>query len=230
MLFRSASPPVESTGKMPVLRLFDFCKELGEKENIPVRIKHIMAATLIVISALGPFGLPSAMGGPPPGAPTSADPEAWEGLTHQAKERIKNGEIIIANQRAQIKEGGQMLIQAAVIFNVGIDDAFKIVKQTEKQCEFMTSCHKSTLVERTGGEDRVDFEVKLLMWSIKYRVRHHWDDKRYYIWWSLDPEYDNDIVHLEGFWKLYYMDDSHTLARFGTKLIIKQFIPRSVQD
>jgi hypothetical protein len=61
-------------------------------------------------------------------------------------------------------------------------------------------------------------------------VRHQWDDKKFRTWWALDPTYKNDLKHLEGYWHLYYMDDTHTFARYGTKLVVKDFIPKTVQE
>lgn len=167
---------------------------------------------------------------PPPGAPTANDPKAWEELTPAAIERVKKGEIVIADTRTDVEGGGQALIKVAMIFDVNIKEAYRIIRETDKQCEYIESCDENILIERTATYDIVEFHVKILSWQLKYRVKHQWNDAKFTTWWALDPTFKNDLKHLEGYWKLYYLDDNHTLARYGTKLIVKEFIPKAVQE
>ena len=175
------------------------------------------------------FSLP-AISAPPPGAPTVNDKEAWDGLTPAAVEKIKKGEIVIASAQTTTGGGGEAMIQAAMIFDVNIAEAFRIIKETDKQCEFLNNCDEAILIERTDTHDIIEFRVKILAWELKYRVKHRWDNKKFRMWWTLDPSFNNDLKHLEGFWQLFYIDDTHTLGRYGTKLIVKEFIPKSVQE
>jgi len=167
---------------------------------------------------------------PPASAPTIKDAEATEGLTDDAVERAKKGEIVIANTQARSEGTASAMIQAAMLFDVPIHEAYRIVRETDKQCEYLESCDKNILIERTSSYDIVEFHVKILAWEIKYRVKHHWDDKKFRTWWALDPSYKNDLKHLEGYWRLYYVDDNHTFGRYGTKLVVKDFIPKTVQE
>jgi hypothetical protein len=48
--------------------------------------------------------------------------------------------------------------------------------------------------------------------------------------WGLDPEYENDLARLEGFWELYELDEARTLARFGTAVQVGPALPGFVQD
>ena len=181
------------------------------------------ACAIIVVGLLSVI---SAIAAPPPGAPTIKDPEATQGLTPEAVERAKRGEIVIVKAEG----GGQALIQVAMLFDVPIQEAYRILRQTDKQCEYLESCDENILIERTADHDVVEFHVKILAWTLKYWVRHQWDDKKYRTWWSLDPKFKSDLKHLEGYWRLYYVDDNHTFARYGTRLIFKDFIPKSIQD
>lgn len=183
-----------------------------------------------LVAMLGSIAATVVLAAPPPGALTVSHPDAWKGLTPDAIERVKKGEIVIANQTAQTQAGGQALIQVAMIFDVPIQEAFRILKEFDKQCDYMDSCDIDTSVEKTDTYEIVEFTVKVIAFNIKYRVKHVWNDKTYRIDLNLDPTFKNDLKHFEGFWQLYYIDDNHTLARYGTKLVVKDFVPQSVQE
>ena len=48
--------------------------------------------------------------------------------------------------------------------------------------------------------------------------------------WTLAPGYKNDMKRLEGFWQYYYVDDQHTLARYGTLTETGFGVPVKVQE
>lgn len=165
----------------------------------------------------------------PAGAPTMKDPDATVGFQPASVERALKGEIVVATQN-QGEGAGQTLIQAIMVFDVPIGETLRLLKQTEKQSEYLNACDKSILIERVGDHDLVEFHTKVLAWDLKYRVRHRPDDKKYSMSWSLDPNFKNDLKQLDGFWRFYYRDDNHTFVRFGTKLVVRDFIPKSIQD
>ncbi|MFO8058636.1 MAG: SRPBCC family protein [bacterium] len=158
--------------------------------------------------------------------PTTDDPEAWKGLSKEQIKKVKSGEVVIMDQ--DTSEGGEdqkRFIRAAMIFDQPIDKAWKLVRQTEMQHRFLPDLKKCELVKRTEKGDRVDFHVEIAMFDIDYRVRHHYDDKNRHLWWHLDENYDNDMKRVDGFWKLYKLDENRTLARYGTKVEVMSFIP-----
>lgn len=190
-----------------------------------MKSKYILAAVMLMLTFSGSFA------GPQPGMPTTNDPSAWEGLTPDAIARVKKGEIVIVTTKSQLQDNlGKALIKAAMVFNTDINETFRILTEYDKLCDYLESCDQSILVKKTDNSSVVDFTVKVLGWEFKYRVIHYWDTKKYYTWWKLDPNYKSDIKVLEGSWQLYYMDDNHTLARYSNTLIVKEFIPASVQE
>ena len=84
----------------------------------------------------------------PQGVPTADNPKAWEGLTPEDIEKVKNGEIVISAKKRKEEAGELNLIEAAVMFDVNIHTAFRVIKETDKQCEFLHGCYMSYLVER----------------------------------------------------------------------------------
>lgn len=190
-----------------------------------MKSKVILGGILIMLAVSGSFA------GPQPGMPTTNDPSAWEGLTPDAVAKVKKGEIVLVTTRSQLQDNmGKALIKAAMMFNTDINETFRILTEYDKLCDYLESCDQSVLVKKTENSSVVDFTVKVLGWEFKYRVIHYWDAKKYYTWWKLDPNYKSDIKVLEGSWQLYYMDDNHTLARYSNTLIVKEFIPASVQE
>jgi hypothetical protein len=155
---------------------------------------------------------------------TADDPEAWKGLTKDQIERVKKGEIVLLDK--DTSEGGQQkrMIEAAMIFDQPIAAAWKLFRQTENQARYLPDLESCTLVSRDAKGDQVDFHVKLVI-NINYRIHHVYDDENCCLHWSLDPSYDNDMKRVDGFWRLYKIDDKHTLARYGTWVEVSSVIP-----
>ena len=66
--------------------------------------------------------------------------------------------------------------------------------------------------------------------EIDYRVRTHYDYERSRIDWKLDPNFDNDLQDIEGYWELYELDENRTLGKFGTRVSVGQAMPIWLQD
>jgi len=186
-----------------------------------VRFFAVAGICLIMLSALVNAAAPT-------GAPTVNDSEAWEGLTPAAIERVKKGEIVIADAQSNAGEGSQTLIRAAMIVKVPIQEAYRIIRQTEKQYEYVASSDENRLIERTKTYDIVEFTSRYAKFEFKYRVKHQWNEQKFQMWWSLDPTFKNDVKVVEGYWHLFYIDDNTTLIRYGTRLVAKEFIPSAL--
>ena len=183
------------------------------------------AGTIALVLAVAAVGM-----GEAPAPPTTADPKAWEGLTPEQIAAVKQGEMVIL-QEDQSNTGEQKrFIRCAMVFDQPIEKAWALIGQTERQDEYLPGLDNCELVKREGNWDQVDFHVKIFFVKIDYRVKHERDPERYYQWWNLDPSYDNDLAHLEGYWQFYAMDDGRTLGRYGTKLVVARFIPDSIQE
>jgi len=164
---------------------------------------------------------------PPPGAPTDQDPKAYHGLTPEQIEKLKSGEVVILNAPGDLM--GRKLVVAAMILNQNIDTVWDLMMQTWRQEEFLPGCHSSKLVEEYEGGDLVDFQVRVLTVKIDYRIRHTKEKDKYYFHWKLDPEYDNDMKEVTGFYRYYWIDENNTLARYGTSVETKILIPPKFQ-
>ena len=173
------------------------------------------------------FLIPWILGAEPP---TVDDPQAWKGLTPEQIERVKQGEMVILEEPAQEGQSDSRLIRCAMILDQPIDKVWELLIYTPNQEKYLSELNRAELVKRQEDQDFIIFYVKLLFISLDYQVNHHFEHDNYYMWWKLDPEYDNDLAHLEGYWRLYRIDENHTLARYGTKLVVADLIPNSIQE
>lgn len=169
-------------------------------------------------------------GAAPPGAPTDKHPEAYKGLTPDGIAKIKKGEILILkNIEAGASPSG--MIEAAIIFNQPIDKVWELlVTKCDEQNKFLPYLEKSTLLKKEGNHMFIDFYLKIMNVGMDYRVDHIIEKDKYYFHWALDPSYKNKLKTLKGYWRFYYIDDTHTLARYGTWFEIGIGVPEFVQS
>jgi hypothetical protein len=166
--------------------------------------------------------------GPPPGAPTVEDPRAYEGLPPEQIERLKAGEILILDKPETME--GKQLITAALVFNQDLDTVWSLMTQGWRQEEYLPRLERSPLIKKWDGGDQIEFHVKVLGIAISYRILGTRDKLQYYSHWKLDPDYDNDMKEVSGYWRFYWMDEHHTLARYGTRVETGIGIPAAVQE
>jgi hypothetical protein len=162
--------------------------------------------------------------------PTADDPEAWKGLTPDQIAKVKKGEVVMLDKNTSAgAEDQKRFIQAAMIFNQPIDQTWALMKKTELQHRYLPDLENCALVSRNASGDSVDFHVKLVM-NINYRIHHVYDDEHCYLHWGLDPNFKNDMKRVDGYWKLYKIDDQHTLARYGTNVEVTSIIPEFIME
>lgn len=161
--------------------------------------------------------------------PLATDPAAWKGLTPDQIARVKKGEIVIMDQNTAGGTGdAARFIQAAMIFNQPVEKAYALFRKTENQPRFLPDLASAKLVSRNDKGDQVDFHVVIAGISVDYRIHHVYDDAKCWMSWGLDPSFDNDIKKSDGYWHLYKLDDTHTLARYGTDVNISSLLPEFI--
>ena len=179
-----------------------------------------LAVTLIALGALA--------AGPPPGAPTDKDPTAYQGMTPAEIARVKKGEIVILNAPENVN--GKQMITAAFIFNQPIDTVWTLMTSGWRQQEYLPRLQSSKKIKQWEGHDIIEMHVSIIGIDISYQVLGDRDKSKYRSSWKLNPDYDNDMKQVTGFFQFYYIDDTHTLARYGTWVEVGAFIPAAVQE
>ena len=188
--------------------------------------RYVLTSAILILFMLSV----ALMAAAPPGVPTDADPAAYKGLTQEGIAKIKTGEVLIVKDLAR-GESISGMIEAAVIFNQNIDKVWElIVDQVADQKRFLPYLEKSDLSAKKGNHYIVDFRLTIVGVGIDYRVDHIGEKDKYYFHWDLDPNYPNKLKTLKGFWRFYWIDETHTLARYGTWVEIGIGIPNFVQE
>lgn len=162
--------------------------------------------------------------------PTVSFKDGWDGLNPDQVKRLKEGKVVILDKDQSKGSEMQRFIQAAMILNQPVDKCWAIFRQTQKQEQYLPKLYKVTTVEEHPNWNKEDFFVKVSFVNIKYRVQHNFEPDKYYFYWALDPSYNNDLKQLEGYWKLFKLDDKHTLARYGTIVNTSDLIPKTIQE
>ncbi len=179
-------------------------------------------AMFLVLAAFG------AAAGPPPGAPTDKDPAAYRGMSAEQIARVKQGEIVILDRPEKVE--GRSMITAAFIFDQDIDTVWSLMTQGWRQEEYLPRLQRSKLYKKWDGGDQIEFHVEILGIGIDYRILGTRDKSHYYSHWKLDPDFDNDMKEVSGYWRFYWIDGHHTLARYGTWVQTGFGIPDFIQE
>jgi hypothetical protein len=166
--------------------------------------------------------------GPPAGAPTDKDPEAYKGLSKEQIDRVRNGEILILDKPEKVE--GRQMINAAFVFNQDLDTTWNLLTTRSRQEEYLPRLDRSLPVGKTDKGDIIEIHVKILTMDIIYRTVGTADKAKYQSSWKLDPTFKNDMKEVSGFFHFYWIDDKHTLARYGTWVETGIGIPSSVQE
>ena len=189
-------------------------------------IKQVVVVSLLIFI----FKATLALAAPPPGAPTDKDPEAYKGLSAQEIERMKKGEIVIIKNIGFEESTSKGMIQAALILKAPIDKIFALQAQDWRQPEYVPYLNEMFVVQKFPDGNLDEEHIKILIVNINIRVRWYHHPENFSFNWNLDPSFKNDLKRLDGFWKFYYIDDNHTLARYGTITDTGFGIPTWVQD
>lgn len=185
----------------------------------------------LILFAVMVFIIPLFAGAnPPPGALTDKDPEAYKDLSAQDIERMKKGEIIIIKNIGHEEGTSKGMIKAALIVNQPIDKLYALQAQDWRQAEYVPYLEKMWAVQKYQDGNLDEEELKILFVTLHFRVRWYDEPAKYAFHWNLDPNFKNDLKRLEGYWQFYYIDDTHTLCRYGTISETGFGIPQSIQD
>ena len=121
------------------------------------------------------------------------------------------------------------LVEAAVVFDKPPEYVWELLYRTEDQVKFLEEVDEVKVLDKQELQDELELKLRILFITIVYRVIHHFDKEHLYIYWGLDPSFENDLLDLHGFWKLYPYEEGKTLARYGSDVSIKS-VPRWVES
>jgi hypothetical protein len=157
-------------------------------------------------------------------------PNALSGLSITDISNLEQGKIVVLKQDSGEGKNKKSLIQASLLFDQPIDRVWALLKQTDRQKDYLPHLKEAKIVEANNDGNITDFMLKIMFFNIRYRVDHKFENDRYRLTWHLDPNYKNDLKELYGYYQLYKVDDTHTLARYGSKVDIGLLVPAFIED
>jgi hypothetical protein len=119
---------------------------------------------------------------------------------------------------------------ALVLFERPKDFVRQMLVQTSRQKEYRPELKRLEPIESTPEGSLDEYRIRVMFVNITYRMRYVVDREHCRISWALDPEFENDLQDVEGFWELHEIDAGRTLARFGTRVDVGPAVPGFIQD
>jgi len=154
---------------------------------------------------------------------------AVQGLSAQDWKKMEAGEIVILKEMR--RDEGKAFIQSALIFQKPIEEVHGLLTRTERQEEYLPHLDRAVLVKREGNRDIIEFLLHFSFIDIRYQVKHYYGEPgEYRMSWALNPDFKNEIAQLEGYWKFYRLDNTRTLARYGTLVRVGRLVPKFIED
>lgn len=117
-----------------------------------------------------------------------------------------------------------------VLFERPRGEVIELLAQTSRQKEYRPELKRLESIESTPAGSLDEYRIRVMLVTITYRMRYVVDREQGRIRWALDPEFENDLQHVEGFWELHELDADRTVARFGTRVDVGPAVPGFLQD
>ncbi len=156
--------------------------------------------------------------------------KALEGLSVTDITALDAGKVIVLKQDSGEGKDKKSLIQASIVFDQPIDKVWDLLKHTERQKEYLPHLKEAEIVSGNKDGNITQFLLKIAFFNVRYRVDHKFQNDTYRLTWNLDPNYKNDLKELYGYYHLYKIDNTHTLARYGSKVDVGAIIPAFIED
>lgn len=127
--------------------------------------------------------------------------------------------------------GPDSFIVAYVLFRQGRGRVATLLRDTERQMEYRPELREVRTVAMLPNGRIDEQKLKIAFRTLTYRLRYREDPETGRLTWGLDPDFDNDLALLEGFWELYAFDGQpdRTLGRFGSRTDVGRSVPKFIQ-
>jgi hypothetical protein len=165
------------------------------------------------------------------GLPLQVDfgPAGLAGLSEVQIWRLGRGEIVLPDSLIKTEEG-KTLIEAALGFDQPPEEVWRLLSRTEDQGRYLSEVQKVAVITKTPTDDLLEFTIRVVTKTFVYRQSHRFDEKALCLTWELDPSFPSDIKELTGFWRFYPFAQGKTLGRYGSRVLMKFAVPRSIQE
>ena len=144
-------------------------------------------------------------------------------------ERLEKNKVVVLEDM-QEDRGGTGFMVVYVIFDKPPVEVLELVSQSWRQVEFRPELQSAEVIEK-GEYRRIDeHRIKIMFTTITYRLVYQQDPSTGRIEWSLDPDFENGLSRLDGFWEIWELGKDRTLGRFGSLVDVGPLVPAFVQE
>lgn len=142
---------------------------------------------------------------------------------------LKEDQVLLAEDKTT-DDNYAGYIKAVAIFKQPKKRAWELMIEPTKQVQFLPRLTGATAAERPANGELVDFQLKVLFSTYKFRVQHWFYPEQSRIEWLLDKSVKNDIKSQEGYWQLFELDENRTIGEYGTRVETGIAAPKFLQD
>ena len=184
--------------------------------------------TRVASLALGLACLPATGAGAEPGRYRNAESVLAEGppglMSRVEEERV----VVLEDVSASSPDS---FVVAYVLFHRTRSQVLSLLRQGDRQTEYRPELTEVRTVASLPDGRIDEQQMKIAFKTFTYRLRYVEDTETGRISWGLDPDFDNDIARLDGFWDLYEFESrpDRTLGRFGSNADVGRGVPRFVK-
>jgi hypothetical protein len=156
-------------------------------------------------------------------AEVSAGQRALDALPAEERSRLLAHRVLV------LEPGRRgMTVGALMIVDRPPRETFeRLARPAEQRC-YLPEVKKSTSVRRTPRDELVEFEVDKVF-TVRYRVLHHFWPERLAIDWALDPTFDNGVRDLRGYFQVLPISPGKSLVEYGTAVDASRVLPAFLQ-
>ena len=121
--------------------------------------------------------------------------------------------------------GDEGFVRGMVIFDQPRDTVMTLLTDYPRQNEFQSNLVGFDVISPLDDGVIAEHRIRILFRNLSYRVVHRHDHETHRIFWSLDPQFKNDLRAMDGYWELHVLEAQRTLGVFGTKIIPGGAVP-----
>jgi len=121
--------------------------------------------------------------------------------------------------------GDEGFVRGMVIFDQPRDTVMTLLTDYPRQNEFQSDLVGFDVISPLDDGVIAEHRIRILFRNLSYRVVHRHDHETHRIFWSLDPQFKNDLRAMDGYWELHVLEAQRTLGVFGTKIIPGGAVP-----
>lgn len=151
-------------------------------------------------------------------------PPAPDILTQLERDRV------LLEDASADSNGNGAHTRALVLFEQPRADVLRLLASTPRQTEYRPELHRLEVIEASEHGDVVEYRLRFMLTTLRYRARHGWDFEGGRLWYTLDPAFPNDMQVLDGMWELRALGERRTLGRFTTRISLGPALPAFLQD